>query len=395
MKNFVSLLVFLVLLSSVLTAVFRHQVHRRESLRIRLIKKGIVQHIIAYKNPFSGLWKQYVAERERLLHGKFSNFKSTSQNIDDYKDTEYFINITIGTPDQLFSVIFDTANGKFMVPDISCKDCQNARKFNSSKSSTYQPTNYFLYNNSNYGMYGQDFVRFGNIGANQLVIPNTMFGQLSEYIIDKSADGILGLGSTAESPDGIAPPIINAINLGILDYPVVSIFLKERKTSSTDSNGGVITFGNLDTVNCDREVVYEPLIDPNGFEISVLGAALGSKQFSGNWSAILDTGSSFILAPPEVAVAFANEIGATYNYSFDAYTIDCNVRFNMNLTIGSTVYTLTEKNMVLNFYENICLLELLPRSGGVWFLGCPWFRTVCNILDYNKRRVGFANIINP
>ena len=42
MKSFTSLLILLVLLSSVLAGVFQHQVHRKDSLRTKLAKQGIV-----------------------------------------------------------------------------------------------------------------------------------------------------------------------------------------------------------------------------------------------------------------------------------------------------------------------------------------------------------------
>jgi len=340
-----------------------------------------------------GLWKEYSANKQRLLHGKFSNFKSTSQNIGDYEDLEYFINITIGTPDQVFSVIFDTETSMFMIPDKKCSSCQDVVKFDSSKSSTYQSTNYTLFGSSDYGVYGKDFVRFGNPGMDQLVIPNTLFGQLYKEMI-AGADGIMGLGIATGNPEEIDSPITNAINSGILDNPVVTIFLNGQGPISGSNNGGVITFGAVDTVNCDHNVIYESLSNPNYFEVSLKAASLGSNQFTGGWGAVVDTGTAFIAAPPEITVAFANEINATYDDNSGVYTVDCNVKFNMNLTIGSTVYTLTEKTMVLNYDESNCLFALFPIASETWIFGYPWFRTVCNVLDYGNKRVGFANIIS-
>ena len=79
---------------------------------------------------------------QRLPHGKFSNFKSTSQNIGSFPDLEYYVNITIGTPAQSFSVFLDIQTSALFILDINCSRSDHERKFNSSKSSTYQLTNY-------------------------------------------------------------------------------------------------------------------------------------------------------------------------------------------------------------------------------------------------------------
>ena len=338
---------------------------------------------------FLGLLKEYLAQKQRQLNGKLSNFKSVSQNINDYMDSDYYVNITVGTPGQFFTVILDTSLTSMLIPDVKCNRCQSKRKFNSSKSSTYQSTNYSYGGDPANGVYGQDFVRLGNSGADQLVIPSAMFAQILGDVGNYVSDGIIGLGLTAEN-DVIDSPIVTAIKAGILDYPIVTIFLKSLGGSSI-GNGGMITYGAIDTVNCDRNIIYEPLTTPDSFKINVKSTTLGSSQFSGNWETIIDTGSSILLGPESIVNAFAKEVNASYDFYYDLYTIDCDAQFNLDLTIGSTVYTLTEKQMVSSF-EGTCFFGLLSLDTDTWVLGSPWFSTVCNILDYGNKRIGFANI---
>ena len=328
--------------------------------------------------------------KQHELHGKFSNFKSVSQNVGDFEDYEYFFTITVGTPQQVFTVILNLTSGNLVVPDINCGSCNHVKRFDPSKSSTYQKTNYYLSNNSSHGVYGQDFVRIGNTGGDQLVIPNSMFGQTLTRTGIMAFDGIMGLGFTAENPDGVDSPIITAVKSGILDYPVVTLFFRGVGYFEISDKGGVATFGAVDTVNCDRNVIYEPSTDPNKFQISLKKASLGSSQFSGNWNAVLTTNYIVLIAPQQIVEAFAKEVNAT---SYDGtYYIDCNTKLNLELTIGNTVYTLTEKQMLVSDDEGGCLFALYPSTDDTWALGDPWLQGFCNILDYGNKRIGFANI---
>ena len=100
------------------------------------------------------------------------------------------------------------------VPNYKC-NCGATNQFDSSKSSTYQSTNYSFTYGSTSGFYGQDVVGFGSLGKDQLLIPNALFGQIvSDPVYGDNS--VVGLGFTAQNPDGLDPPIITAVNSGIL-----------------------------------------------------------------------------------------------------------------------------------------------------------------------------------
>ena len=54
----------------------------------------------------------------------------------------FFGDVEIGTPKQRFSVIFDSGSNPLWVPGAKCPDqcCQNHKKFEQHKSSTFKPT---------------------------------------------------------------------------------------------------------------------------------------------------------------------------------------------------------------------------------------------------------------
>ncbi|KHJ84316.1 hypothetical protein OESDEN_15973 [Oesophagostomum dentatum] len=72
-----------------------------------------------------GTWENYVKQmaknrqqNSRPVVGKFSDIYLHPVN--NFADTLYVANITLGTPDQLFRVVLVTGSSVFWVPDATC-----------------------------------------------------------------------------------------------------------------------------------------------------------------------------------------------------------------------------------------------------------------------------------
>lgn len=69
---------------------------------------------------------------------------SSSQSLTNYQNvpftqSEYYANVTIGTPPQTFSVILDTASAYTYIPSTQCgHSCWGAFRFDSSKSTSFR-----------------------------------------------------------------------------------------------------------------------------------------------------------------------------------------------------------------------------------------------------------------
>ncbi|KAK5964415.1 Eukaryotic aspartyl protease [Trichostrongylus colubriformis] len=111
------------------------------------------------------------------------------------------------------------------------------------------------------GFLGADTVRFGSPGTTQLVVPNTVFGQathLAPFFAGQPIDGILGLAFKSIAVDGVTPPFMHAVELGLVDQPVFTVFMK-HVGEQVNVNGGVYTYGGIDTTNCGGVIAYERL----------------------------------------------------------------------------------------------------------------------------------------
>jgi len=390
-----------------------------------------------------GKWREYYANQEKLravrkYNPKFNNAATVGQQVNDFLDAVYIGNITIGTPEQSFRVLLDTASANLWIPDKTCgkpgicnnlcdsnevlcevlchqscctHTCVNKLFFDADASTTYDKT----FNNSAFnitypdasgvmGVYGKDTVRFGDKGTNQLVIKNTVFGQANEldfsFESDEMFDGVLGLAFQALATDNVVPPLINAISQGLLDQPVFTVWIKQD--GAVDNvNGGMFTYGGLDNTHCTTPT-YVTLSSATFFQfpfdsVTVDGVTQSCSGGSCPWQAISDTGASFIGGPQLVTDNIADQVNALWSDDDGVYYIDCKWHaYPVQLKINGVTYEVPVKQLITDTgnHDGQCYWGMFPMTnngmGPSWVLGDPFIRTFCNIYDIGQKRIGFA-----
>ncbi|ETN79053.1 eukaryotic aspartyl protease [Necator americanus] len=362
-----------------------------------------------------------------------------SQNLNAYYDSEYVGNITIGNPEQTFQVLMSTGSADFWVIDVSCvpndpeecepstcdeglaceifcpiqtcckrqgskrgkrKPCRGKRYFDSKNSDTYikqsgqWKTKYLI--GSAKGFYGNDTVRFGGPGTNQLVIKGTKFGQadeISETFAGTHFDGILGLAFYTLANSFTTPPFQYAAELGLVD-PIFTVYMEHKTAARQNDFGGVITYGGLDEIHCGQVIAYQKVTTAMYWKFKMQSVSAGSYKSTNGWEVISDTGTSFIYAPSAIVFKLAEALNAVYHENEDVFYIDCKEDAKIVFGIGDHNYTIKAVNLIKEVKENVCIFMIHPDNTLAffpsWILGSPFTRQYCNIHDMGKKKIGFA-----
>ena len=220
----------------------------------------------------------------------------TDLKLSNLQDSEYYGEISVGTPAQTFKVIFDTGSSNLWVPSSSCDkskypSCANHTLFNHSKSSTYVSNGktFTLPYGSGVcaGKLSEDTMTWANYS-----VPNVVFGEVTDEpgqvweIVP--FDGICGMGLPGIAVDQVETPFQYLMSAVQLQSNVFSFYL-----SSDGKDTSVLTLGGSDTNYYKGDFTMLPtqtflgnagywLI--NGDDIKVDGVSMGSCKgwLSGN-----------------------------------------------------------------------------------------------------------------
>uniref|UniRef100_A0A0N4ZWP9 Peptidase A1 domain-containing protein n=1 Tax=Parastrongyloides trichosuri TaxID=131310 RepID=A0A0N4ZWP9_PARTI len=389
MKLFILFSIFIILIES---KVYQIPVYGVESVQKKLMR--------------TGEWESYYKRRQSLMRHNIREGLIIGQSVNDYEDSEYLGNITIGTPGQLFAVVLDTGSANLWVVDKSCNEgssrvhCADKRKFDSSRSSTYTKNGKSF--KIEYGIgwargfFGEDAMSF--IGeSNRLNISKVTFGQANAISEDNGKspiDGILGLGFKAIAYDQITPPLIEAINDGLISRPIFTVYL-QKKGKANGEIGGMYTYGGLDEINCGPIMTYQKLTSASYWQFRMNSIGYRNKVFRNGWEAIADTGTSVIGGPKMIMDTIAKEIGGTWNGGLGVYEIPCKKNSNvLQIQIESQVYEVSLNDMISVIKDDKCMLNLLPLEGmslgNQFILGAPFHFAYCITYDIGNKRLGFS-----
>jgi len=345
--------------------------------------------------------------RERIANRWGSgNVQVPEEDLINYMDAQYYGEIEIGTPGQKFTVIFDTGSSNLWVPSSTCGwlniACKRHNKYDSTKSSTYTKDGRdFSIQYGTGAMKG--FVSVDKVCVAGVCVDNQGFAEAVKEpgitFIAAKFDGILGMGWSTISVDGLPTVFDSMIEQKKVDAPVFGFWLNR---DPNDSNGGKLVLGGSDNTLYTGEMSYIPLTRLGYWQVKMDGVSVAGADSvcAGGCEAVMDTGTSLIAGPAADIKAINKAIGAKVNPLTGQGMIDCDQIPNLptiNFTFGGKDYPLEGKDYVLKIEQGnqaMCLSGFmgLPGSGmgPLWILGDVFLGRYYSEYDVGNKRVGLA-----
>ena len=258
--------------------------------------------------------------------------------VKDYMNTQYFIDITIGSNDQQFTVVPDTGSSNLWVYSSKCHNvaCLTHSKYNSSKSDTYtadgQAFDITYGSGSVNGFVSRDVAKInGDITAEM------GFGEIQKvsgktFLVSKM-DGIIGLAYDQISVDKLPTFIEQTDSLSTRSF---AFYLQNNPTESYMTMPGIDEELALDKI-ATHDVIeqtywnvnFAKMTGPNG-DVDVTG-----------YKAAIDSGTSLIMGPNTLFQPLLEGITVEQDCSnLDSLP-------DITFTFDSTPYVLTANDYVL------------------------------------------------
>uniref|UniRef100_A0A8C4Y0T6 pepsin A n=1 Tax=Gopherus evgoodei TaxID=1825980 RepID=A0A8C4Y0T6_9SAUR len=364
-----------------------------KSLRQNLKEHGLLEDFLK-KNPYNPASKYF----PNLAND------AASEPLTNYMDMEYYGTISIGTPAQDFTVIFDTGSSNLWVPSVYCSSaaCTNHNRFNPSDSSTYEATSQSLSiqygTGSMTGILGYDTVQVGGIeDTNQIFgLSETEPGSFFYYA---PFDGILGLAFPSISSSGATPVFDNMMNEGLVSEDLFSVYL-----SSDEQSGSFVMFGGIDSSYYSGSLNWIPLSAETYWEITMDSVTMNGETIacSGGCQAIIDTGTS-LLAGPSTGISSINSyIGANVMLRLSHWGtycprhISCSAMSSLPyivFTINGIEFPVPASAYIIDQRGSSCTsgFESIDVDG-LWILGDVFIRQYYVVFDRANNQVALASL---
>ncbi|GAA99346.1 hypothetical protein E5Q_06041 [Mixia osmundae IAM 14324] len=268
-------------------------------------------------------------------------------------DIGYFATFLVGTPPRPYKVLADSGSSDFWLASTQCTDCGPHQKLGQDNSKT------FLANQTTFSVkYGTGEVS-GDLATDTLMLGNLLlpahrFGVATKESVDFSAsdvpfDGLMGLAKSKLSNQKVLTPIEDLAARGLVKSAQMSYVIPRFQDNAADGlNSGQITFGGVDLsrVKAGSKIQTLQNVNKKGFFAAAMSLSVNGESLNmTNLEALLDTGTTLIVAPDPIAKAIHAQIPGAQSDGQGGFTIPCTTSNTVTLTFDGVPYDIDPRDL--------------------------------------------------
>ncbi|KAJ9149975.1 Aspartic proteinase [Pleurostoma richardsiae] len=323
-------------------------------------------------------------------------------------DREYLSPIPIGSPPQIVWLDIDTGSADLWVftpetaAEMVTKSSSSRRIFDPSKSSTSSKVNatwYISYERTGDGSSAsgnvyRDQIQLGEIAVHDVIVESAT-SVSSSILTDENMSGLMGLAFNHSST---VTPRQTTLLQQLSSQSGIDLFTVDLKYH----NAGKYTFGAIDQSLYTGNISYQPIINGSTFwkitltTVSVAGTFL---EYVSQWPAVIDTGTTLMLLPPDLVDLYWSEVPDSRNLpSWGGWVFPCNQTgrlpdFYFGFVNDNFQATVPGRYMnYQNVTDELCYGGIQDNMGLPFaILGDTMLKSVYAVFDSANARVGFAN----
>ncbi|RDX57523.1 acid protease [Lentinus brumalis] len=324
------------------------------------------------------------------------------------QDVGYIATIQMGTPATDFKILMDSGSADLWVGSETCVseaggDCGNHQFLGPNGSSSFTNTNKQFEVTYGTGHVSGDIVT-DDISIAGLALTGHTFGVANTESADFSDDsvpfdGLMGLAQSTLSNQGVPTPVEALASAGLIDEAITSYKISRL---SDNKNDGEITFGALDDTKFDpKTLVTFDNVATNGFWEGAMDAVTADGKDLGltGRSAILDTGTTLIVAPPADAAAVHAAIPGAQSDGNGGFVIPCDTTTSVALSFGGASFAIDPKDLIFAAADNTGTNCVSGISSGqivddtTWLVGDVFLKNAYFSTDVTKNTISLAQLV--
>ncbi|NXV23413.1 PEPA protein, partial [Cepphus grylle] len=355
-----------------------------------------------------GLLEKYLELHPFDLAAKYFRSRIAAEPLQNYLDNEYFGTISIGTPAQEFTVVFDTGSSNLWVPSVYCSSpacsrcplaprppCRARGEGRATPGLGHPPP-------SPAPALPGSGSPWGGLGAEDgsaLSLPrdviNQMFGlaetEPGAFFYYTPFDGILGLAFPSIASSGATPVFDNMMVQNLVAKDLFSVYL-----SKDGRSGSFVLFGAIDPLYTTNGITWIPLSAETYWQIRMDSVSIGGEGIACAFGcqAIVDTGTSLLAVPDRALGTILRILGANSNgeISCRAASRLPSIVFYINgkaFPVPPSAYVMESNGYCTVGFQG---MDVPTESGELWILGDVFIREYYVIFNRATNMVGLSRL---